>query len=202
MATKWTHWLNEHEALVDYGQQAPSPSKDFFHIFVTPNEFIYRLWKIVPPTRSDYQNNPPSEVRNSWEDFPLDDRLHSELQRVGGSKTLDYLLNLANGHLDYLPRLPRNVLIQIIMMLDLEDIKALSLVSHFFKELCNCNELWEKIYRQNSETPITDELQSLAREHGWKDLFFTNKLQLQKHLRRQAERQAPANQAFLTQPME
>jgi F-box protein 36 len=42
--------------------------------------------------------------------------------------------------------------------------------------------LWEKIYSENSEMPISEELQSLAEAVGWKKLFFTNKLQLQVRL--------------------
>ncbi|XP_041349991.1 F-box only protein 36-like [Gigantopelta aegis] len=182
------HWLNSEGALVDIAEVAPSPSKDFFHIFVTPNLFVYRLWKIIPPTRSD-SNVAPTEIRDTWEDFKHDETLHSEITRTGGSSMLDYLINLSDGHIDYLPRLPKNVLLRIILMLDLEDIQRLRRVSKFFKKLCDGDELWEKIYRMNCETPITSDLKDLAEQHTWKRLFFTNKLQLQMHLRRQSEKQ-------------
>ena len=34
-------WLNESKAIVDFGHVAAAPSKDFYHIFVTPTEVIY-----------------------------------------------------------------------------------------------------------------------------------------------------------------
>ena len=49
-------------------------------------------------------------------------------------------------------------------------------------KLCHSCELWERIYRKYSETPITPELEMLAQEKGWRRLFFTNKLQLQVHV--------------------
>lgn len=33
-------WLNEHHALVDYTDIANAPSKDFYHVFVTPKEVV------------------------------------------------------------------------------------------------------------------------------------------------------------------
>ena len=48
---------------------------------------------------------------------------------------LDYLINLSEGKIDYLPRLPNNVLLRMILMLDLEDIQRLRLVSKFFKKV-------------------------------------------------------------------
>ncbi|KAK6169469.1 hypothetical protein SNE40_020518 [Patella caerulea] len=192
-------WLNEHGAIVDYTDQTPSPCKDFFHLFMTPTEVIYRLWKVVPPTRSD-SKNPPSEVKDNHEDFLLDERLHSEIQRVAGSNTLDYLTNLCQGKIDYLPRLPDRVLLKLIFMLDLEDIARLSQVSKQFRKLCNSDELWKKIYKANSESSITPEVVALADTIGWKKLFYTNKLQLQVQLRRQRTNDGSVpNTAFITQ---
>lgn len=46
-------------------------------------------------------------------------------------------------------------------------------------QICNSCDLWERMYRLHTETAVTPELEELAREKGWKKLFFTNKLQLQ-----------------------
>ncbi|KAK3094364.1 hypothetical protein FSP39_000778 [Pinctada imbricata] len=201
-------WLNEHGALVDYGDVANAPSKDFYHVFVTPDQVCFRLWKIVPPTRISKSDPPgPSEIRDSIEEFLEDDQLHSEIQRVAGDVTVDYLKELAHGHIDYLVRLPRNVLIKMVVdNLGLEDINRLRAVNRMFRELCASKDLWERIYRKYSETPITPELEMLALEKGWERLFFTNKLQLQMQLRRmkrheqQMDTSPPSGgHAFMTQ---
>ncbi|KAL3847327.1 hypothetical protein ACJMK2_018242 [Sinanodonta woodiana] len=194
-------WLldKDHGAFVDFSDVAPAPCKDFFHVYVNDKQIIFRYWKIVPPTRAD-SKAPPIEMRNSYDDFLHDDRCHSEIQRLAGTSVLNYLKNIAHGQLDYLPRLPQNALLKIIFMLELEDILRLSRVSKQFRELCYSEELWLKIYRINSETPITPELEDLAKSQGWKRLFFTNKLQLQMQLRRQRRQHGHGahGQAFIT----
>ncbi|VDI37332.1 F-box protein 36 [Mytilus galloprovincialis] len=92
-------WLNEHNALVDFGATANAPSKDFYHVFVTTKEIVLRLWKIVPPTRAD-SHTPPAEYRNSYKDFEFDDRCHSEIQRVAGDTFRLAPIHL-QGHIDY-----------------------------------------------------------------------------------------------------
>ena len=42
---------------------------------------------------------------------------------------------IAKGHIDYLPRLPEEVLIRIILNLGLEDIGKLGRTSHQFKKV-------------------------------------------------------------------
>ena len=46
-------------------------------------------------------------------------------------------------------------------------------------QLCFCDELWEKIYKIHNKQPITQELLVLVDQKGWREVFFTNKLQLQ-----------------------
>jgi F-box protein 36 len=58
-----------------------------------------------------------------------------EIQRVAGENTLDWLLAISKGHIDYLTRLPRDVLIRIVLHLGLEDITKLGRTSHQFKEV-------------------------------------------------------------------
>ncbi|OWF44656.1 F-box only protein 36-like [Mizuhopecten yessoensis] len=176
-------WIDKHGALVDHPDVATPPSKDFYHIFVTRKEFILRVWKIVPPTRGGGRSD-PFELKDDYADFKDDDKFHSEVQRLAGTNMLDYLTKIAEGELDYLPRLPKKVLTKIILNLQLEDVSHMSRVNKQFRELCNSCEIWENIYRRYSETPITPELEELAKDKSWKRLFFTNKLQLQMQLRR------------------
>ena len=58
--------------------------------------------------------------------------ISAEVVRVFGKSMLEYLKGLANGHIDYLPRLPHPVLANIIRHIELEDISRLSLVSKLF----------------------------------------------------------------------
>lgn len=58
-----------------------------------------------------------------------------EIQRMGGSRLLDYLVNIVKGQLDYLPRLPTNVLHKIMLNTELQDISSMTLVSKQFREV-------------------------------------------------------------------
>ncbi len=64
--------------------------------------------------------------------FPL-----GEIHRAFGKNMLDYIKRHAHGQVDYLPRLPRDVLVKIIRYLEfeLEDISRLSQVSKQFREV-------------------------------------------------------------------
>ncbi|XP_074657463.1 F-box only protein 36-like isoform X2 [Tubulanus polymorphus] len=167
--------------IFEYSDVAPSPSRDFCQIIVSKEEVVFRWWKIS--SRNDARVA-PGQVRETHEEFLDDDRTQSEIHRVFGKGMVDYVKNLCNGKIDYIARLPHKVLIHMLLHLDLEDISRLAQTCKQFRKLCNSDDLWERIYRTNSETPITAELTSLAEEQGWKKLFFTNKLQLQVQLRR------------------
>ncbi|XP_064615864.1 F-box only protein 36-like [Liolophura sinensis] len=191
--------------IVDISGQAPSPSKDFCQVQVTQDAVIFRWWKILPPTRND-SNVPPIEYKDTYEDFIYDDRMHSEIERVFGAPTLEYLKAVVNGHPDYITRLSPDILKRIILKLELEDINRLGQTNKLFRELCKSDGVWEQIYRLYSETPVTKDLQNLAAEEGWKQLFFTNKLQLQRRIRKQMRKQNEGNNgttegrlAFLTE---
>lgn len=49
---------------------------------------------------------------------------------------------------------------------------------------------------QNLCGNITEEMSSLAKEVGWKQFFFTNKLQLQLQLRRRRQRQTVSEESL------
>ncbi|EPY82323.1 hypothetical protein CB1_000661014 [Camelus ferus] len=65
-------------------------------------------------------------------------------------------------------------------------------VSHRQQELggdslCRSDSLWEQIVQSTCDH-ITPDMRALAKDLGWRQMFFTNKLQLQRHLRRRKQR--------------
>ncbi|XP_070537938.1 F-box only protein 36-like [Ptychodera flava] len=184
--------------LLDLSGQAPSPLKDFHQLLVTKDEVIWRWWKIS--LRND-KKVAPGEVRESHEDFVYDDRMHSEVRRVFGESWLEYTKNLCKGNIDYIVRMPKPLLILMASYLDLEDIASLAQTCKTFREVCNSDTLWERIYEDHSDT-VTDEIRELAKDISWRELFFTNKLQLQVKLRRKREQSAKSKSSkdnvFLT----
>ena len=74
-------------------------------------------------------------------------------------------------------------MIQIVSHLDLQSISQLSQVNQHMRKVCNSTKLWEILYVVHQGKP-SDEVVALAKELGWKDVFFMNKLQLQKEVSR------------------
>lgn len=60
--------------------------------------------------------------------------------------------------------------------------------SDFYPQLCMSEELWEQIVRSSCDH-ITPDMRALAQDLGWRRMYFTNKLQLQRHLRKRKQRQ-------------
>jgi len=80
-------------------------------------------------------------------------------------------------------RMPVSVLTKIVRELDLTDVISVSHVCRFLRKVCSSNELWQDLYAKYSGK-VTDDIKTLATELGWKRMFFTNKLQLQKEVSR------------------
>lgn len=57
----------------------------------------------------------------------------------------------------------------------------------FCPQLCTSDKLWEQIV-QSACDHITPDMRALAEDMGWRQMFFTNKLQLQRHLRKRKQR--------------
>ena len=74
-------------------------------------------------------------------------------------------------------------MIRIVSLLDLQSIAQLSHVNHHMRDICNSPRLWEILYNTHQGRP-SGEISALAREIGWKKVFFMNKLQLQKEVSR------------------
>ena len=53
-----------------------------------------------------------------------------------GEPMLEYVTNLCHGHLDYIQRLPKNVVRHILQYVDLEDIARVSLLNKSFHQVC------------------------------------------------------------------
>ncbi|KAM6389278.1 F-box only protein 36 isoform 1-T1 [Pluvialis apricaria] len=170
--------------------QAPAPSKDFCQLLVTRREVIFRWWKIS--LRNELRESRPGEIKESQKDFLDDSSLHIQIAIVFGAKVLEHVLNLCRGNYDFLERLPVPLLLHIISFLELEDIARLSQVSRRFEMICNSNALWEIIVESLCDT-ITPEMKELAQEMGWKQFFFTNRLQLQLQLQRRRQKQDAQN---------
>ncbi|XP_007892629.1 F-box only protein 36 isoform X2 [Callorhinchus milii] len=148
-------------------------------------EVIWRWWKIS--LRSQFRNVRPGERMDSHNDFLEDENLQSIVGIIFGKGILKYICNLCRHEFDYLERLPDPLLLYTISYLELEDLCALSQTSKKMKKLCNSNDIWEDIVLQHCDT-ITPEMRALAIEIGWKEIFFTSKLQLQKQIQRKRQK--------------
>ncbi|XP_043989018.1 F-box only protein 36b [Gambusia affinis] len=169
------------DPLFETSGRGPPPIKDYYHFFVTKSEIIWRWWKISP--RMVDRQTKPGEVKESLSDFLEDTDLQREVRVVFGEHVLEFTKALCEGHYNYLDRLSDPLLLRIINFLELEDVLQLGWTSRKFQQLCGTEEFWEQAMRRSS-CSISDEVASLAKEMGWRTIFFTNKLQLQRLLSR------------------
>lgn len=102
-----------------------APSKDFFSLIVMKDSVVWRTWRIT--LRSN--RSLPSETIQSWQDFEGNSsgkRLQSEIRRVFGTDTLNYVLSLVTQ--SWLPYLKSDIMVEILVQLDLPDIARLAQV--------------------------------------------------------------------------
>lgn len=178
--------------LFNASRQAPSPSKDFANIQVTFTEVIWRYWRITPQCLKPNVRVSPTVVTSSHEDFEYDNELHSDIKRVFGNNTLEYVKQLCAGNYDYFVRLSNPLQIYIMSFMELEDIAQISQTSKHFNELCRSEQLWEHIVDRHCDT-VTEEMRQFAKKVGWKHVFFTNKLQLRAQMRRHQKENSFSN---------
>ncbi|CAF1245929.1 unnamed protein product [Rotaria sordida] len=178
--------VGENKILFECSAIAPSPSKDYGRIEINFDQVIVQWWKIT--LRNIEGSIYPSEIRNSYKDFSDDEIAQREIIRIFGKKTLDYCLNLINGNIDWFKYLPLNIQINIFSFVNINDIPNLSQVSKLFRSISRHNELWKILYiRQHGYRLLNNHFfMHLVQIHGWRRLFFTNRLKLQMELRRQA----------------
>uniref|UniRef100_A0A3B1JKZ6 F-box protein 36b n=1 Tax=Astyanax mexicanus TaxID=7994 RepID=A0A3B1JKZ6_ASTMX len=160
----------QEESLLEIGGQGPAPIKDYYHLLITSTQVIWRWWKIS--LRGITQR--------------IFGRQHA-VKIVFGPGILNYSLDLCQGQADYLLRLPESIHLKIMSHLDLEDVARLAGTCCRFKQLCSSEEFWEQTVRMHWDT-VPAEVEELAEELGWRNVFFTNKLQLQKQISRRKQR--------------
>ncbi|XP_056246806.1 F-box only protein 36b [Seriola aureovittata] len=169
------------DPLFEISGRGPPPNKNFYHFTVTKSDVIWRWWKISLRTVDRYSK--PGELRESHQDFLDDTLLQSEVSMVFGRRILLYTKALCQGHYDYLEHLSDSLLLRIINYLELEDVGQLGRTSRRFRQLCGSEEFWEQAVRRCCNT-VSVEVASLALEVGWRSIFFTSKLHLQKLISR------------------
>ena len=165
--------------------QAPSPSKDFHQLLVTDKMVIWRSWKIS--LRKEQMGIPPSQRRLTHEDFYDDDIMPAEIKRVFGDTTLIYV----QGYLfnDWLVRMPDDILHMIFARVHLFDVGRLAQVCRHFRVICNSAQFWKALYIHNIAY-VTEEEYQIGNTEGWKQMFFTHRLQVRKkvsQMRRSAD---------------
>ncbi|XP_062936378.1 F-box only protein 36 [Cynocephalus volans] len=176
-------WLPE--TLFEIVGEGPAPSKDYYQLLVTRSQVIFRWWKIS--LRSEYRSTKPGETKESHEVFLQNSHLQVQVALIFGARVLDYIFNLCQGKFDFLERLSDSLLLNIISYLDLEDVARLSQTSRRFAKLCTSDKLWEQMVQSACDT-ITPDMRALAVDMGWRQMFFTNKFQLQWQLRKRKQK--------------
>lgn len=189
--------------------QVPSPSKDFCQLLITEKGVVWRKWKISLRNHSQGTAPMPTENIMSYEDFRYDKSLQYEIELTFGSKALRQMLQIISGCNDSLSSLPEDITITMMTYLDLQSIAYLSQVNQHFREVCNSDTLWSRLYLIHQGRP-NQEITTLAKETSWKRVFFMNKLQLQKEISRRRRHLSPQSSTssatgtttFLTQQIE
>ncbi|XP_034743079.1 F-box only protein 36b [Etheostoma cragini] len=169
------------DQLFETSGRGPAPNTNFYSFIITKSDVIWRWWKISPRTVD--RNSKPGELMESHQDFLDDTVLQREVGMVFGHRILEYIKALCQGHYDYLERLSDSLLLRIINYLELEDVGQLGRTSRRFMQLCGSEEFWEQVVQRRCNT-VPAEVGSLALEVGWRRIFFTSKLQLQKLISR------------------
>lgn len=170
-----------------------SPSKDYISIQMSQSDVIIHKFRISP-INLKLQCGSSSVITEkvSMEEF-RNGELHQNIEFYFGQLTLEHMINLANGKLDLFSHLPRKLLLKILNELSIEDLFSVSLTTKFFQNLCNDDIVW---INKNKESGIdfNPELKKLGHEIGFKNLYFMNKIERQRRLRKIRE-----SQTFLTE---
>ena len=178
--------------LFEAAAQVPAPHKDWCQIVITEKGVVWRRWKITLRGVSQGAAPAPVEAAMSYADFKYDSQLQNEIERIFGAEVTRQIQRILAGNNDELSKLPEKLMIRIATYLDLQSIMQLSQVNRHLREVCNSNALWEKLYHIYQGVP-SEEVTMLAKEVGWKEVFFMNKLQLQKELSRRRRIHSPSH---------
>lgn len=105
------------------------------------------------------------------------------MKRVFGESTLHHIERIISGSNDVLSCTPEPLMLRICAMLDLQSIAQLSQANRHLRKLCLSDKLWSNLYHQHQGNPSLD-ICSLANDIGWRKVFYSSKLQLQKEISR------------------
>ena len=165
--------------------QAPSPSKDYCQLIVTEKGLIWRRWNITIRNRSHGWYPTPEEELMSYEDFEDDEHFQDQLEQMFGSQSIKDIRRIISGSNGAFSCLPVDLTVLLITYLDLQSITHLSQTNQYFRKLCNFNSfLWKKLYIIHQGQPSADVRAIATNGISWKELFFMNKLQIQKEISR------------------
>ncbi|XP_009886291.1 PREDICTED: F-box only protein 36-like [Charadrius vociferus] len=141
------------ETLHELHCQSPPPSKDFHRFAITstevesifPEEGQAAFWVSqgrceegvvlrisFQPTQEKVL---PKEVKKLHAEFLLDQQLQKLVKNVFGNSTLEYTINLCQGHYDFLIRMPESIIIHILSFLDAGDLQQLSNTCKKFQQM-------------------------------------------------------------------
>lgn len=179
----WKKEVLKAKKLFETSSQAPSPSKDYCQLIVTEKGVVMRRWKITLRNASSRHATAPTEDCISYEDFLYDTQRQKDVEYIFGREVAYQVKRILGGTNDELSKLPTSVMVNIAAYLDLQSISSLSQVNKHLKEVCSSDQLWEKLYLSHQGKPA-EEVISLAKSMGWRQVFFMNKLHLQKELSR------------------
>ncbi|XP_066562886.1 F-box only protein 36-like [Amia ocellicauda] len=133
------------DSLCEISLQAPPPSKDYYHLKVSKEEVVLRVWKVTNPCKN--ARALPGEDRKSHRELLVDNQMQGTIKRVFGPETLEYIVNLCQQHYDYLVRLPESLIICILSFLSWEDVKSISRTCTRLQQVCNSDGFWEQAER-------------------------------------------------------
>ncbi|XP_010289994.1 PREDICTED: F-box only protein 36-like, partial [Phaethon lepturus] len=139
------------ETLHELHCQPAAPSKDFHRLATTSAEVIWSTWRISFQT--SHEKVFPKEVKKLHAEFLLDQQLQSKyctskqrihkvleaisalvnkaflywwVRNVFGNNTLEYTVHFCQGHYDFLVRMPKDIIVHILLFLDADDLQQLS----------------------------------------------------------------------------
>jgi len=159
-------------------RQMNSPSKDFVSLEMTQSEIIINLFRISPSNLKMQSTSGIKTTKIQCSEFK-DGDYHDEIRFYFDQQTIQNILDRINGKIDHLNLLPDPLKYRIISHLPIEDVNSLSLTNQSFYRLCNSDKTWLKKFEN-----ITEELLNLGDEIGFKKLYFMNKMDLQRKLRK------------------
>ncbi|CBY22303.1 unnamed protein product [Oikopleura dioica] len=166
-------------------KQLPPPLKDYVTLNVTQDEIVIHHIRICAASLRHPQmaGSMNKTHKASMSDFLNYGDLENKIVDWFGQPTLDIVKERAKGNIDFLNRLPEEAKIAILTRLPLEELPKMGLLNKEFAELCKSNELWEKMCEQNGIT-IDENVRSLGLQIGFKKIFFSNKVEIQRHIRK------------------